>query len=527
MRRMKQTLLRPESTERKIRRVSLTPVPSPPVGKLARHFDARGLWSLELGLSVPSRHAWSFEARSLSLLHTLDPPSSVLHPTSLDGSPPPLRNAHVVAAAASPDGALIALATSDGRAELHQPPRRYKAHGEAAGTHADSLRLAIRSAAVPGPRFADAAWDVQHDTLAFALSDRPAIWTYDLETCSTDMPTRTHKLSSAGQRGITDLAPLAQSGTLAAAADEGLVYFIDRRERSPVAEFRTPATNNVLAGADPLLYVCGGSGTIRVYDVRKLPARALNSFGSAASKVTDGALSRLRIPPPALAATPVGSDVGAKHFNFAEVVEGGARVVFQLAHGAVGVADLTTSAVELRDEAGPVGATGLPGDGLGLMTRRGETPTNVQQGLFALGAQQAAVDAWPWYVARRRGCVVRGGGGGGSRGWRVVAPCVRTCGVRIVKLGGEGGDRARTGSGDKVRDEGSEVIPDESFRDNQARRNKVVQHSSLEDTIVRWERTRTSEVVIETPGFVTCVTADDELQQFVVGYACNRIGVIT
>jgi hypothetical protein len=444
-----------------------------------------GRRAADFGLPPDPHQVWRYEAASLDQLQPLAPPSRVLHPSVFTDrtarAPPYARHPYVASIAETTDGALLALMTSDARVELHQPPDPHRplplatpAPGDAAAApvKADSLRLAINPADTAA-RAADVCWHPRGDTLVLGMSDRAALWSFDVETCSDTAPTRVHALRGGGSRGVTDLAALPLCGAIAAACTDGPVHLLDSRARNVSASIAAPTANNVLAAADPLLFVCG-AGCIRAYDVRAL---SHSDAGGARS------LARLQLA--SAAAVPVRDRAELESaFSFAHALHDGTHVAFQTATGIVGLACMMTGTAELVPEPPP------------------QQPQEAvpDSGLYALGARERHAQEYPWYVARRRGVVVRGGGG---RGWRVIAPCVGRPAFRVVPLGLP---RPKPAAAERASGKLRRLRAGAPFPDTR-------------------RAAPTTGKVVDTPAHVACVTADDQLHRFVLGYAGNAADV--
>lgn len=441
-----------------------------PLRKSRSRGVARGLLRAELGFPLSVRDVLLHEQSALSQLEREHP--SRLGPTSLDGRSCSVRHVHVVAIAPSPDAALLAIATSDARVEIHQPSDHAFSWlgSNSSPPSPDTLRLSLvpPSANIGLIRASDVAWFPHHDTVALAMKSCAAVWTYDIETCAEDRPTRVHNLSPATPRGVANLATMAGNGLIVAAAEDCHVSMLDRRARHPIAEFSAPSTNNSIATAESLIYVCGG-GWIRAYDVRNLPQKSSSTrskyiaFENQSKSPSAVCKMQIRHARPGFeeSLSPVSSD-----FNFVEALQGGARVGFQLMDGSVGLADLTTASLECSPE--------------NFSSNIAPVEAVARTGLYSLGARQAAADAYPWFVARRRGCFVTGSC---NRGWRIVAPCVSRPAFRVVPLGLS---------------------------------NPAISHNSY---LLR------KEFYLDTPIHVSCALANDSLTRVVVGYASNCVDV--
>lgn len=452
----------------------------------------RLLRAAERGLPLNPVQVWKLETTSLAQFRRVSPACALVYPSAftdptLVPQRPGIRRPFVTSAAPSADGALLALTSSDARIELHELPEIARplcvapVAADALSTQgapavqpqrADSARLSIVPSDVKA-RAADACWHPKNETtFMMGLSDRLQAWYFDVETCAENKPCSVLRLGDGGARGITDMTTMAERAAVYAAVYEGAVYALDSRAKKVDPQLRGGLTNMALAAADPLLFSCS-QGMIRVYDVRALPvSRGLNR--GQRHVVTQLQLSDVV---PTHSSSPVHGRAELKgSFCFAQAVEGGARLAFQLEHGTIGMANMMTKKVVIVPEPPP------------------EEPEEVipQSGLFELGAREEHFRSFPWFVPRRRGLALRGACG---RGWRIAAPCVGSKSFRIVPFGiARSTQEARRGVKRRIGESGAPA-------------------SSCEPHVV------------STPKHVACVTADEQLRRIVVGYAANGVDV--
>lgn len=440
---------------------------------------------------LPDCHAiWKYECRALGLLQPLSP-SRVLHPSAFtDGrsnAPDYVRYPYVSSLAESGDCALLAVMTSDARVEIHQPTRSCTPlpvatsgpTGLQTSPHppTDSLRLSINPADTRA-RAADLCWLPDRDSVVLGMSDRPALWTFDIETCRETRPCREQRLFRGGQEeghGVTDMTTMPGLGCVIAACRDRRVYLSDFRQGKLFSTFPVSAGNCVVASADPLVFVCG-DGFIRAYDIRSLP--------SSSPKVSLVSMAPRQKPLKELRVS------HSTDFCFAQPVMNGARVAFQDLAGLVGLANFVSGDIEkspeaVRDEPKEV----IPGSGL-----------------YELGTMERHRRENPWYIARRRGVVVPGPVREG--GWRIVAPCVGRSAIRIVPLGLPRSVPVPL-AGPKS---GPKSVG--NFRPFCSRR-------TLRRNALRGQK----EKVLETKDHVACVMADEGLQRLVLGLNGNAVDI--
>lgn len=431
----------------------------------------------ETGSRFDPLQAWHYETLALAHLQPLSIPARVLHPSMSSNHAEPrgshIPNPYLCAMAASPDGGLLATMSNDARVELHQPPDPFRplptaTGGDAAPPSADSLRLSLNPADTAA-RAADMCWHPRRDTLILGLSNRSALWSFDVETCREDMPSKVHALRGCvGRSGVTDICALPGAISIAAAAEDGHVFIVDPRSRKHSPAFRAPTLNNAIGCAEPLLLVCG-DGALRVFDIRALPASGTLSSMSAVHSL---ALRR------AASEAGISRESAGTIFSFVQPLNRSARAVFQAETGMLGLANFVTGRVAFFPEPPPI----EPEEAI------------PESGLYELGAQERHARAYPWYIARRRGLVV---GNSSDTGGRVVTPCVGRPAFRVVPLDLGRGDRASP--------------PHSSAPRHPPRRDA--------------ETTPAPGVVIDTPHHVSCISADDQLRRVVLGYPGNLADV--
>lgn len=450
-----------------------------PRNRAVRKKRYRGLsvHAAEVGGRFNARQAWHYETSALAHLRPLAIPARVFHPSISSNHAEPqssrIANPYMSAMASTPDGGLLATMSNDARVELHQPPDPSRPLPTATGLdsvapNADSLRLSLNPAdsAVRG---ADMCWHPRRDTLILGLSNRSALWSFDVETCREDVPSKELALRGCvGSSGVTDLSALPDKCAIAAATDDGHVFIADPRSRKHSPAFRAPSKNNAIGGVEPLLLVCGG-GSIRVFDIRALPANgALGSMP---------VLTTLRLEKALWENGLKYASAGAS-FSYVEPLNSGARAVFQTETGMLGLANFITGKVDFFPEPPAL----EPEEAI------------PESGLYELGAQERHARAYPWYIERRRGVVVGSLSGGGGR---VLTPCVGRPAFRVVPL-------------------------DLGKADNDALFNS----SRLVHPLQRdCEKTTTPGVVIDTPHHVSCLSADEQLRRVVLGYPGNLVDV--
>lgn len=443
----------------------------------------------EVGFRPPANRLWFYESRALDLLSPLAA-ARVLSPSTLTDAraraPAHVRYPYVTTIAPSADGALLAVTTSDGRVEVHQPAavnaalagaeRVARPEGEA-GEEAeevvrypspDSLRLSIVLADL-SVRAADMVWEPRADVVVLGLGDRSALWTFDIETCREDVPCHVRKLSAISggvDHSVTDLAVVKGVGCVVAACRDKRIYMSDVRVRKPVGVFDVAAADNAVAAAEPLVVVCGG-GLVKVFDVRMV--------GKGGMGGRERAVKEVRVP-------------GADGFGFAEAVMGGSRVVVQDLKGNVGLVNMITGGVEISSEPEP------------------DRPKEVMAGtgLFELGAIEQHRRSFPWYIQRRRGVVFPGPMGQG--GWRAVVPCVGRRAVRVVPLGLP------------------KLEPAAFLRPTPVPKRRPIhlQKSLRKKKVVREKL----EKIIDTSDHVACLAMDEHLQRLVLGLRGNTVDIL-
>lgn len=409
------------------------------------------LRSLELYGELCPEMTWRAECTALSRLRRI-----ALRQTTFTPTVSTARYAHPVSLAPSPDGALLAVVGSDGRVEIHEPAAL------------ESSEISLRLTLVPRPdglKVAAAQWGTKGDAdnVFLALANKPQVFSYALDTCELHKPSRTYTFprpgkSSLSNGGATDIAVVGEH-CFAAAQQDGPVFLFDRRLRSMsspssvAGSIEVTTRNNVIAHTNSFLYVAD-MGLISMYDLRMLtsatgapvaPAQQAKVMRSSKSRPSITQLARAR--------------VHNSHFNFIAPLPNAplSCITYQLFSGAVGYLDIT---VPFRG-------------GIHVPEAPSQKSILPESGLADYGQLQRD-QMYPWYVARRRGCVTSGPFG---RGWRVIVPRVtEPGGLRVVRFG------------------------------------PSVQTNSFD---------------IDAGGHTTCVHAiDGSLRKLVVGYAVNSISML-
>lgn len=349
---------------------------------------------LELGDSIPSSLAFRAELKSLTQYYPTTIPFAAQFTQHPAGSL--LRNAHIVHIAASSDRALTAIASSDGRIELHEP------------VQADSHRLSLDSVSEHS-RISALAYTTYEDAdmLFAAASNTAVINHYNLNTCRSDRPTTKLKFRQQAHRSITDIITL-NPPILAAARQSEVAIFDVRHARGETAAVPlSGCTDPVLASQQHFLLVADGN-RILVLDRRKMPSadtraqkpRSLSMGGQAHATVMT-----IPLPLPCQKST---------RYNWISALPAGpdGLFAFHATDGTVGTVDIMSRAVVTLQE---------------TQSRRA-----TQTELSEYGMTEASISNPSWYIRRRRGDIVQGING---QDWRIIVPNVLSRGVRIVAFG--------------------------------------------------------------------------------------------
>lgn len=450
---------------------------------------------LENGYDLCNHLTLRAELTNLCHLHEVAFTSSSFctHPTTS-----PQRNAHIVSIAASSDKCLAAIASSDGRCEIHEPT-----------ADDDTLRVTLSAQA----RLSTVAFFQHADIVATATSDNPALYAYDLNKCSSDMPTTSIPLT-AQTKPLTDLAPLQwpicagvrpgqlalfdfrvpssssaqqqqrynqhtnghhRGRTIAQMVSASAIPFSDPVVMSLSATWPTPAST---VSTEDLLFVAEGEH-IFAFDRRRLPSMG----GRAGNKTSSSSIVMGGYQPqtsynkplhrtPSLTQTPaqlartfgavsVRRLPGARRgvsYNWLSAMSRGAPgiLAFHGTDGTFGVLDWMSGKVESVRESssGRPTSTGVMNhhqqQGHNVVGRRRAVTTTTttttpsaamaSAELVTYGASARLMgESLPstWYIRRRRGDVVVGSDG---RGWRALLPNMTRTGLRMVAFGATAGD---------------------------------------------------------------------------------------
>lgn len=390
--------------------------------------------------------------------------------------------------ASSSDKCLAAIASSDGRCEIHEPT-----------ADDDTLRLTLSAQA----RLSTVGFFQHADIVATATSDNPALYAYDLNKCSSDIPTASIPLTAAGTKPLTDLAPLQwpvcagvrpgqlalfdfrvpstqhqhtngrhQRGrTTAQMVSASAIPFSDPVVMSLSATW--PISTTPTSYTDELLFVAEGEH-IFAFDRRRLPSMngrfSSNKTTTTSSSVVMGghqpqtSYNKPLHRTPSLTQTPtqLARTFGAVsvrrlacarrgvRYNWLSGMSGEATpgiLAFHGTDGTFGVLDWMSGKVESVRESSSGGPTTT---NIGLARRGGMTTTRTMSTtpsaamaaaeLVTYGASARLMgESLPsaWYIRRRRGDMVMGSNG---RGWRALLPNMTRTGLRMVAFGAAADD---------------------------------------------------------------------------------------
>ena len=328
---------------------------------------------LELGGSLSSRLIFRSEISRLTQLNTSH---RRLHPSTFSSG----RHAYISELVSSPDKALLAVASTDGRIEVHEP------------ADTETLRLAILP--TQNKKLSSVAWGSLRSSDCLLLGfDQGVIALYDLNTCQVDRPTRQFFHNSQSLADVTTL----DGNTFATAVSNGMNVY-DARVKKSIATVETQSWDAVLTGEDIFIYAAN-NGEVVLWDRRKLTSQS--RVGTMAKR-RDTALTRLTF--------------STGRFNDIRLVPDAApgSLFFYHSDGTVGHVDIVSRNVESSPEQG--------------LRIRNFDPSPNDTGLEPYGTSEHALD-YPWYVHRRRMDVMSAPRG---PGWRAIVPNVKTKGFRFV-----------------------------------------------------------------------------------------------
>lgn len=436
--------------------------------RLGSESKARRLLLSDLGFSLGPKDVWLNEQLALSHLRPAE--VSCIGPTTVDGRVFASRHLHVVGLVPSPDAALLAIATSDARLEIHQPGPPHDSSSGTVPPTVDSFRLRVNPARNTWKHdvVSSLAWYPQRDIVAIAMRRGAQVWLYDIERCIGDEPTRTCTVPSVLSHGVNDLKALECSGLLIGSSANSQVFLLDQRKHCPAAEFEVPTHNNAIAVAEPLIFVCGNE-RIDTYDLRMLQQNGHTTTSGFSTSHTSLPSAK---PITSVHVTQCMTDEYASprrwqfDFNFVKALDGGARIAFQLSDGTVGIRDIIAGTLKYSREK----SRSTPNSAQTLRQVRFHADTTTQSNL----------STYPWYASRRYCSVVNAPL---NSGWRMVVPCLSQSGFRIVPL------------------------------------------NLLQSTSSPLSKIAAEDFYIDTGKHVTCIHAEQGMRRVVVGYDGNSLDV--
>lgn len=372
------------------------------------------LFHTELGHDLPERLSWRGELAALS---RLEPSAPGLHPTTFTFSQDRTwekRHSYIAKLSPSPDGALLAAASTDALLELHEP-------GDSSG---DSLRLTLKPTSPLGNllRLSGVAWAAPGgaESIVMGFENLAQVWVFDLQTCNVDRPTSKFRLGSqmdSASVGACDVARV-DNDCFAVSLHSGLVQVYDvrvsNRKKDGVGRLRTGVRDAVVDAQGMYIYSTGGGGII-MHDRRM--ARSVKTGPSSSVKSFGGKGSSLKDHEP-LSRTVIG-DREDSRVSYLKALPGAAPgcVMYQTSSGSVGYADMAASGASVEH---------IP-----EQSQRTAQQRPNETGLDDFGTAGHMMHR-AWFVKRRQ-CDVKVGQHG--RGWRVIAPLVHEKGVRVLSFG--------------------------------------------------------------------------------------------
>lgn len=374
------------------------------------------VFQVRLGGDVSESFCWRAQ---LASLRCLQPSSNGLQPTSFTATARGAwekRHRHIAQLSPSPDGGLLAVASSDAVVEVHEP-------GDRTG---ESLRLTLEPVHDRMPRtnlkFSGAAWlaPAGAESVVMAFENLPQMWLFDLQTCSLDRPTTKIRLASTTTQrnsidaGVSDVARV-DDYCFAVSLYSGMIQVYDvrasHRKNDGIATLCATGRFSVIDTQGMYIYRSGGD-SIHMHDrrmLRPIQVGSIKSFGGRHSSA--GGEQEV-------ASVTIGNDEDRRP-SFLKALPGAAPgcVMYQTSGGAVGHVDMAASRHALEH---------IPEESITL-----KRPRPIETGLDEYGTASEMMHQ-PWHV-RRRHCDVKVGPLG--QGWRVVAPIAHGAGVRVITFG--------------------------------------------------------------------------------------------
>lgn len=365
------------------------------MGRTKRTSQTTALRAFELGSPLNPSLTFRSELTLLTHYHRPEKPFASQfrpHPTTSV-----LRNAYVTDIAASPDRALCAIASTDGRVELHEPAA------------ADSLRMTLERVNAESrlstltffPENGNAKSD---DALLTCASESAAAYFYDLNVCRVDRPTQSLYFRNDPRRTITGIAPSTRPIFVAVRPSGVSVFDLRLPHGGEAFAASIPCKDPVAATRDDFIFIAEGD-QILTYDRRQLPAAKMmrTSLSLTMGRAADNSVSSVSVPLP-------------KHARYNWLVAPPQAppgfYAFHATDGTFGTVDLVSRAVEKVKET------------------EAEEKTFLE--LAQYGTMEASFTQNAWYIRRRRGDIITGPY---SRGWRVIVPNMLSTGARTIAFG--------------------------------------------------------------------------------------------
>lgn len=210
----------------------------------------RALKARELGESLSSKVTLRVELKCLAHLRKQENWSTRFVPIF------PVTRDYIVQVSPSQDQALLAVASSNGSVEIHEPE------------DTDSIRLSLRSEA--WSRIAACTFSRGPNDTILVAHENGIIHLYDLNTCDNSIPTRAI-IHEAPKPHVSDV--LSLDTNIFGVTRGDFVFLYDSRLRSSVAQICETRVGKdaTFVGEDLELYVAS-QGVISLYDRRRLRA---------------------------------------------------------------------------------------------------------------------------------------------------------------------------------------------------------------------------------------------------------------
>lgn len=379
---------------------------------------------LQLGHSLSPSLAFRAQAALLSHLHRAPAPNIALTPAAANA---PIaghahRNPHIVAIAPSPDRALVAVASSLGIIEIHEPSATDDTLRLKLGPHDPTQRLvSVILAALP-------------DDVVLSTTRNSAIHLHDLNKCHPNRPCRIFPIDNHPVP-VYDVVTLSPH-TFAATCPRRLAVFDTRvRGSSQVTGIPHECPEPLIAASQHALLLAAVND-VRVFDFRKFPT--FSPTPSNSRSLCMGSASQSPSRSSLVHTIAVSKSDPAARFNsivpLPDATDG--LFFYHLSDGTLGTLDVLHTRTTPLTSPSPASPPMIPKSRQPSSvptTSRDRLAAEASRGLCQYGtAANHSLASAPWFVPRRRIDVLPAPQ---SCGWRVLLPDTTRNGVSVAAFG--------------------------------------------------------------------------------------------